>query len=151
MTDAAKNEVVEQAKESLSKVSGLYKTPEKKVLDPDAMDMSILDRMPQPTGWRMLILPYRGRETTESGIILTSKTVDDSQIQTVVGYVVKQGPLCYKDTDKFPDGPWCKEKQWIIFPRYAGSRFRIEGGEVRILNDDEVLATINDPEDILSL
>jgi hypothetical protein len=64
---------------------------------------------------------------------------------------VKQGPLCYKDPEKFPDGPWCEEKQWVVFARYAGSRFRIEGGECRILNDDEVLATIDDPEDILSL
>jgi len=152
MTEAAKeNDVVAQAKESLSKVSDLYKTPTKKVLDPASADASLLERMPQPTGWRMLILPYRGKDVTDSGIILSSKTLDDSQIQTVVGYVVKQGPLCYKDKEKFPDGPWCEEKQWIIFPRYAGSRFRIEGGEVRILNDDEVLATIRDPEDILSL
>jgi len=152
MTEAAKeNDVVAQAKESLSKVADLYKTPAKKVLDPASADASLIERMPQPTGWRMLILPYRGKETTDSGIILSSKTLDDSQIQTVVGYVVKQGPLCYKDKEKFPDGPWCEEKQWIIFPRYAGSRFRIEGGEVRILNDDEVLATIRDPEDILSL
>ena len=35
------------------------------------------------------------------------------------------------------------------FGRYAGSRFKIDGGEVRLLNDDEILATINNPEDIL--
>jgi hypothetical protein len=50
----------------------------------------------------------------------------------------------------FLDGPWCKEKDWIVFPRYGGSRFKIEGGEVRVLNDDEVIATIINPEDILS-
>lgn len=156
MTEANKdenNDIVEQAKDSLNKFADLYTipTPKQKVLDPDSVNQSLVDRMPQPTGWRMLILPYRGKETTESGIILSSKHLEESQIQTVVGYVVKQGPLCYKDKEKFPDGPWCEEKQWIIFPRYAGSRFRIEGGEVRILNDDEVLATIRDPEDILSL
>ena len=36
-----------------------------------------------------------------------------------------------------------------MFARYAGSRFKIEGGEIRILNEDEVLATIQDPEQIL--
>lgn len=151
MTDAAKKELLKNAKSGVDKIAEMYKEPKKRVLDPESADQSLLDRMPQPTGWRMLILPYRGKEQTDSGIILTSKSLDDSQIQTVVGYVVKQGPLCYKDKDKFPDGPWCTEKQWIIFPRYAGSRFRIEGGEVRILNDDEVLATINNPDDILSL
>lgn len=148
MTDAAEALDLDAAKKG---VESLYKAPEQKVLDPDAMDKSLLDRMPQPTGWRMLILPYRGKETTEGGIYIPNKVLDDTQIQTVVGYVVKQGPLCYKDTDKFPEGPWCEEKQWVVFARYAGSRFRIEGGECRIINDDEILAVIEDPEDILSL
>ena len=148
MSDTAETIDLAAAKEG---VKNLYKEPTQKVLDPEAMEKSLLERMPQPTGWRMLILPYRGKETTEGGIYIPNKVLDDSQIQTVVGYVVKQGPLCYKDTEKFPDGPWCREKQWVIFARYAGSRFRIDGGEVRILNDDEVLATIDDPEDILSL
>lgn len=148
MTDLAENIDLDAAAEG---VKSLYKKPQPKVLDPEAMDKSLLERMPQPTGWRMLILPYRGKETTDGGIHLPTQVLNDTQIQTVVGYVVKQGPLCYKDTDKFPDGPWCAEKQWVIFARYAGSRFRINGGECRILNDDEILAVIDDPEDILSL
>jgi co-chaperonin GroES (HSP10) len=61
------------------------------------------------------------------------------------------GNLCFRDKDKFPLGPWCKEGDWIIFGRYAGSRFKIEGGEVRILNDDEVIAKIDNPSDILHM
>lgn len=129
----------------------LYVPAEERVLDPSKADQSLLERMPNPTGWRMMILPYRGKGKTAGGIYLPDKVVEDGQVQTVVGYVMKQGALCYKDESKFPDGPWCKEGDWVIFARYAGSRFRIEGGEVRILNDDEILATINDPEDILSL
>ena len=131
-------------------IEASYIDPEERVLDPSSIDHTLLERMPDPTGWRMLILPYRGKGRTSGGILLTDQQLDEDQVQTVVGYVLKQGPLCYTDTEKFPDGPWCKEKDWIIFPRYAGSRFRIEGGEVRILNDDEVLATIKDPDDILS-
>ena len=131
-------------------IEASYIDPEERVLDPSSINNTLLERMPDPTGWRMLILPYRGKGRTSGGILLTDQQLDEDQVQTVVGYVLKQGPLCYTDTDKFPDGPWCKEKDWIIFPRYAGSRFRIEGGEVRILNDDEVLATIKDPDDILS-
>ena len=148
MTDLAEEIDLDAAAEG---VKSLYKAPQPKVLDPKAMDKSLLERMPQPTGWRMLILPYRGKETTEGGIYIPNQVLNYTQLQTVVGYVVKQGPLCYKDADKFPDGPWCTEKQWVIFARYAGSRFRIDGGECRILNDDEILATIDDPEDILSL
>ena len=53
------------------------------------------------------------------------------------------------DKEKFPTGPWCKKGDWVIFARYAGSRLPIEGGEVRLLNDDEVLGTIEDPEAVL--
>jgi len=104
--------------------------------------------MPAPTGWRILILPYQGKSKTAGGIFLPSEVQEKSNISTQVGYVLKVGPLAYKDTDKFPSGPWCEEKQWVMFARYAGSRFQIDGGEVRILNDDEILATIMDPEDI---
>ena len=54
----------------------------------------------------------------------------------------------YKDEEKFIE-PWCKIGDWVMFARYAGARLPIEGGEVRILNDDEVLGTIGDPESIL--
>jgi co-chaperonin GroES (HSP10) len=131
-------------------VENSYVAPEERVLDPSTLTTSLLERMPNPTGYRMLILPYRGKGVTSGGIALSRQTVDEDQIQTVVGYVLKQGPAAYKDKDKFPDGPWCKEKDWIVFPRYGGSRFKIEGGEVRVLNDDEVIATIINPDDILS-
>ena len=62
--------------------------------------------------------------------------------------MLKVGDLAYKDPEKFPAGPWCQEKDWVMFARYAGSRFSIDGGEVRILNDDEILARISDPEDV---
>jgi co-chaperonin GroES (HSP10) len=131
-------------------IDDAYVEPDERVLDPSTISTSLMDRMPQPTGWRMLILPYRGKGVTSGGIAITKSILDEDQIQTVVGYVLKKGPLAYKDKEKFPNGPWCKEKEWVVFPRYAGSRFRIEGGEVRILNDDEVIATIGDPDDILS-
>ena len=132
-------------------LSGAYVAPEERVLDPELIDKSIVERMPAPTGWRLLVLPYRGKGKSEGGIIIPEAVRDDAQIQTVVGYVFKTGPLAYKDKEKFPSGPWCEEGDWVIFARYAGSRFRIEGGEVRILNDDEILACIDDPDDILSL
>ena len=111
---------------------------------------SLLERMPTPTGWRILILPHKGKGKTEGGVVLHDQVVDQHNVSTQVGYVLKIGDLAYKDKEKFPTGPWCKEKDWVMFARYAGSRFFIEGGEVRILNDDEILSTIADPEDILN-
>ena len=109
----------------------------------------VLERLPNPTGWRLLVLPYKGQGKTKGGILLTDETIQEQSYTTVTGLVLKMGPDCYKDENRFPNGPWCKKGDWIIFGRYAGSRFGIEGGEVRILNDDEIIAVVKDPEDIL--
>ena len=136
--------------DELSNVSNLADAyVEKPRLNPEAIGKSLLDRMPEPTGWRILLLPYQGKEKTAGGIFLPDEVQERSQISTQVGYVLKMGPLAYKDEEKFPSGPWCREKQWVMFARYAGSRLPIEGGEVRILNDDEVLGTIKNPESVL--
>ena len=69
----------------------------------------------------------------------------------IVGYVVKMGPDCYADSNKF-EKPWCQEKQWVLIGRYAGARFKLgDESECRIINDDEVIATILDPDDILAV
>tara|TARA_R100000808_G_C2153593_1_gene163939 strand:+ start:528 stop:974 length:447 start_codon:yes stop_codon:yes gene_type:complete len=146
MTESAKVDLT-GVKEAVASLSEAYQQP--KVLNPEAIGGSLLERMPSPTGWRLLILPYRGKGKTESGVYLPDQVVEQQQVSTQVGYVLKVGSLAYKDSEKFPSGPWCAEKDWVMFARYAGSRFNIDGGEVRILNDDEILAKINDPEDIL--
>ena len=127
------------------------KSQETKVIDPKNLPANVIDRLPQPTGWRILVLPYQGTGKTKGGILLADETVEMHQVATVCGYVLRMGPDAYKDKDKFSEGPWCKEKDWVIFGRYAGSRLKIEGGEIRLLNDDEILAKISNPEDILHL
>jgi co-chaperonin GroES (HSP10) len=107
-------------------------------------------KLPNPSGWRLLVMPFKLKEKSKGGIILTDKTVEESQWSTNVGLVMKMGDLCFKDDGKFPTGPWCKEKDWILFGRYAGARIKIDGGELRLLNDDEVMAVVKDPEYVLS-
>ena len=107
------------------------------------------EKLPQPTGWRMLVLPFKMKEKTKGGIHLAETTLERQQVASQVGLVMAMGPQCYKDKERYPEGPWCKEKDWVMFARYAGSRIKIDGGEMRLLNDDEVLATIESPEDIL--
>ena len=110
---------------------------------------NIKDELPQPSGWRILVLPFTPKEKTKGGIIIAQESLDKARIATNCGYVVKMGPMAYGDKEKFPTGAWCKQGDWVIFARYAGSRLPIEGGEVRLLNDDEVLGTIKDPESVL--
>ena len=105
-------------------------------------------KLPKPTGWRLVVLPFKMPEKTKGGLILGQDTLERQQVGSTCGLVLEMGPHCY-DKEKFPEGAWCKKGDWVIFARYAGSRIQIDGGEVRILNDDEVLATIANPEDIL--
>ena len=106
-------------------------------------------KIPKPTGWRLLVLPFKMKEKTKGGLVLAETTLEKQQVASQVGLVMAMGPDCYKDKERYPDGPWCKVKDWVMFARYAGSRIKIDGGEIRLLNDDEVLATIDSPEDIL--
>jgi co-chaperonin GroES (HSP10) len=117
----------------------------------DKLDQEVADRIPRPTGWRIVLLPYRGAVKSKGGIQLADQTVERQQVTTTVGYVLAVGDLAYKDEVKFPTGAWCAKGDWVVFGRYAGSRINIDGGEIRILNDDEILARINDPEDILHM
>ena len=107
------------------------------------------DKLPQPTGWRMLVLPFRMSEKSKGGVLFANETVDKQQVASQCGNVLAMGSECYKDKERYPTGPWCKVGDWVVFARYAGSRIQIEGGEVRLLNEDEVLATVKNPEDIL--
>jgi chaperonin GroES len=106
-------------------------------------------KLPKPTGWRLLVLPFKMKEKTKGGLVLAETTLEKQQVASQVGLVMAMGPDCYKDKERYSDGPWCKVNDWIMFARYAGSRIKIDGGEMRLLNDDEVLATIDSPEDIL--
>jgi chaperonin GroES len=104
-------------------------------------------KLPQPTGWRLLVLPFKMKDKTKGGLLLGQETLERQQVGSNCGMVLKTGPHCY-DKERYPEGPWCKKGDWVIFARYAGSRIQIDGGEVRLLNDDEILATIQNPEDI---
>jgi co-chaperonin GroES (HSP10) len=131
-------------------VASAYVEKNQKVLDPSLVEKNLKERLPQPTGWRLLVMPYMGKAVTEGGVHIPDAVIDREALATVVAYVLKVGPLAYKDEAKFGESfnPWCQEGDWVCIGRYAGARFKIDGGEVRIINDDEVIATILEPDDI---
>jgi chaperonin GroES len=135
-------------KEQLSKSTEIPKHRnaliEKYETEPEKTVTTEATKLPKPTGWRMLVLPFKMNEKTKGGLILAETSLEKQQVASQCGL-----PDCYRDKERYPEGPWCKEKDWVIFARYAGSRIKIEGGEVRMLNDDEILATVDNPEDII--
>ena len=143
--------VAKEEKEKQTSLSDAYVNKEEKVLNPELIDRKLTERLPQPTGWRILVMPYQGRAKSDGGIAIPDAVRTREALATVVAYVLKVGPLDYQDIAKFGEDSekaGCKEGDWVCIGRYAGARFRIEGGEVRIINDDEVIATILEPDDI---
>ena len=102
-------------------------------------------QMPEPSGYKILIALPDIDEATEGGIIKAEETRYAESVATIVGFVLKMGPDCYKDQKRFPSGPWCSEGDFILMRTYTGTRFRIHGKELRLINDDSVEAVIDDP------
>ena len=85
--------------DNLVSLESAYVKPQEKVLDPSKVDVDTFERLPNPTGWRLLILPYRGKGKTEGGVLLPDAVVDRESVATVCGYVLKAGPLAYHDKE----------------------------------------------------
>jgi co-chaperonin GroES (HSP10) len=106
-------------------------------------------QLPEPTGYRILCAVPNVEEKYEgTGILKAETTQKGEEHGTTVLFVLKCGPMAFADMDKFPTGPWCKEGDFVITRAYAGTRFKIHGKEFRLINDDMVEATVDDPRGI---
>ena len=65
--------------------------------------------LPEPKGYRILCAVPHVEEGFEGGLIKAEDTKRVEEQTTVVLFVIKMGDLCYKDENRFPTGPWCKE------------------------------------------
>ena len=75
------------------------------------------NKLPQPTGWRLLVLPFKMKGKTKGGLYMAETTLERQQVASQTGLVLRMGPDCYKDKERYPDGPWCKEGEWVMFAR----------------------------------
>jgi len=109
------------------------------------VESSTAKKIPEPSGYKLLIKPLEVKEKTDSGIYITDTLKNAEHTASVIGFVVKAGPDAYKDTEKFPNGPYCKEGDFVIFRSYSGTRFKVDKQEFRLINDDTVEAVVDDP------
>lgn len=105
-------------------------------------------QLPKPSGYRILCAIPEVEREYESGIIKTDETVRFDELLTTVLFVIDLGPDCYKDSERFPSGPWCKKGDFVLVRPNAGTRLVIHGREFRIINDDSVEAIVDDPRGI---
>lgn len=107
--------------------------------------------LPEPTGWRILcMVPDVSDkiEGTDLDLVKATNSLRQEEHATTVLFVVKMGPQAYQDVDKFGDTPWCKQGDFILVRAYSGTRFKVFGKEFRMINDDQVEGTIEDPRGI---
>ena len=102
-------------------------------------------KLPEPTGYRLLIALPEIDEKTEGGVIMPDGLVKDESTASIIGFVLKAGPDAYSDKERFPNGAWCKEGDFVIFRSYSGTRFKVKGKEFRLINDDTVEGVVDDP------
>ena len=104
-------------------------------------------KLPEPQGYKLLIAIPKLEEKTSGGVIIPDKLKGMEQTASIIGLVIAMGKAAYKDSDKFPDGPYCKEGDFVIFRSYSGTRFKLRGEEFRLINDDTVEAVVDDPRE----
>jgi co-chaperonin GroES (HSP10) len=109
-------------------------------------DERVASLLPQPKGYKILIGVPELSGKTEGGVIMPDSLKSAEETASIIGYVIELGPDAYNDEDKFPQGPYCKPGDFVIFRSYSGTRFKIHGKEFRLINDDTVEAVVEDPK-----
>jgi len=105
-------------------------------------------QLPEPSGYHILCTVPNIEDKYESGLIKADTTKHFEEVLSTVFFVLKLGPDCYTDKDRFPSGPWCKEGDFILARPNSGTRVKIHGKEFRLINDDSVEAVVEDPRGI---
>jgi len=106
-------------------------------------------QLPKPQSYHILcMVPKAEEEYSESGIIKSALTQQHEEVLTPVLFVMALGPDAYADKERFPSGPSCKVGDFILIRPNSGSRVKIHGQEFRVINDDSVECTVDDPRGI---
>lgn len=105
-------------------------------------------QLPVPKMYHLLCAVPEIDNKYEGGLIKADQTIKYDELLTPVLYVLAMGPDAYNDESKFPSGPSCKVGDFVIVRPNSGTRLNIHGKEFRIINDDSVEGTIQDPRGI---
>ena len=117
-------------------------------------DIPMEDRaaaLPVPTGYKILcIVPDISDKLdgTDLDLVRPLDYAKQEQMGTTTLFVMALGEDAYKDTTKFPSGPWCKQGDFVVVRTYTGTRLKIFGKEFRVINDDQVECVVQDPRGI---
>jgi chaperonin GroES len=93
----------------------------------------------KPLGDRLVVKPLEGEDVTPSGLVLPETAKEKPQ----KGEVVAVGPGA-RDEDGKRIAMDVKAKDKVLFAKYAGTEFKIDGEKVLILRESDILAILED-------
>ncbi len=93
----------------------------------------------RPLGDRLVIKPTPREEMTKSGIVLPDTAKEKPQ----EGVVLAVGPGAFDNEGKRMAMD-VKEGQKVLYAKYAGTEFKVEGEELLIVSQKDVLAIVED-------
>jgi co-chaperonin GroES (HSP10) len=102
-------------------------------------------QVPEPKTYHILCILPEANEAYDSGILKAGNTVNYEELLSPILFVAKIGPDAFKDEKRFPSGPSCAVGDFVIVRPNSGTRFKIHGREMRIINDDSIEAVVEDP------
>jgi len=105
-------------------------------------------QLPDPQTYHVLCMLPEAEEEYESGLVNAGKTIQFEELLSPVLFVVKIGPDAFKDEKRFPSGPSCKSGDFVLVRPNTGTRMKIHGREFRLISDDSIEATVQDPRGI---
>ena len=112
-------------------------------------DQELEVQLPTPVGYRVLVALPEIEETYENTKVLKTNTeMRNEHIMSILGLVVDMGSQAYKDKERFGDTAWCKIGDYVMFRSNTGTRFKIDGKEYRLMNDDSIEAIVADPRGV---
>jgi len=111
-------------------------------------DAELEAQLPVPVGYKLLIALPTIEDTYDSGLVKAENTKHVEQVLSMIGLVLDMGPQAYSDPERYPNGPWCEVGQYVLFRTNTGTRFRFNGTEYRLMNDDSIEAVVSDPQGI---
>lgn len=121
-------------------------------IQPTITDEQWEAQLPKPVGYRLLVaLPEVEDYFKGSSLLKTDSEKHREYIMSIMGIVLDMGSGAYSDKERFPEGPWCKVGDYVMFRMNTGTRFKVNGKEFRLMNDDSVEAVIPDPSGIMTV
>lgn len=122
---------------------------ERKWAEKEKEEVVLEEHIPTPVGYRLLIaLPSVEETYGDSKIVKARQTLRDEYILSTVGLVLDMGSEAYSDKDRFPNGPWCKRGDYVMFRANTGTRFKVGNQEYRLMNDDSIEAVVTEPSKV---